>query len=145
MKTLLQRVISAKVVVEGKAIGEIEKGILVFLAIEKGDTEERIKRMAQRVLNYRLFSDDDDKMNLNVTQVQGGVLAVSQFTLAANTGKGNRPSFIAAADPALGKPLYQLFVSQLSAQHSPVATGSFGADMQVHLVNDGPVTFWLEI
>ena len=145
MKVLLQRVISAKVVVDDKTIGEIEKGILVFLAIEKGDTEERIKRMAQRVLNYRLFSDVDHKMNLNVTQTKGGVLAVSQFTLAANTGKGNRPSFTAAADPALGESLYQLFVSQLSGQHSPVATGSFGADMQVHLVNDGPVTFWLEI
>ena len=145
MRVLLQRVLSAKVVVDDLTVGEIDKGILVFLAVEKPDTEEKTKRMAHRVLKYRLFADTDKKMNLNVQQVEGGVLVVSQFTLAADTRKGNRPSFMAAAEPELGIALYDQFVNELSRQHNMVATGSFGADMKVHLVNDGPVTFWPEL
>jgi len=143
MRVLLQRVASAKVVVDEEVVGEIEKGLLVFIAVEKGDTEEITKRLAQRILNYRVFSDPDGKMNLNVKQVEGGVLVVSQFTLAADTRNGNRPSFTPAAEPGLGNRLYELFVNDVREHHDPVATGSFGADMQVHLVNDGPVTFWL--
>lgn len=144
MRLLLQRVQSAKVVVDGQVIGAIGSGILVFLAVEKRDTTEKMKRMAQRLLSYRLFSDSQGKMNLNVQQVQGGVLIVPQFTLAADTRKGNRPSFTPAAEPLLGETLYRQFIDEVTRQYCHVATGSFGADMKVHLINDGPVTFWLE-
>jgi len=143
VKALLQRVTQATVSVEGLCIGSIDHGLLVFLGVEKTDDDAVAQRLAERVLSYRMFADAADKMNLNVQQVLGGILVVSQFTLAAQTSKGNRPGFSTAATPAEGKRLYELFVDHLSQRHKPVETGRFGADMQVSLINDGPVTFLL--
>jgi D-tyrosyl-tRNA(Tyr) deacylase len=145
MRALLQRVLTARVVVDEQTVGEIDHGVLVFLAIEKNDTEQKIRRMAQRILNYRLFADEQHQMNLNVQQVKGGVLLVSQFTLAADTAKGNRPSFAPAADPVRAEKYYESFVSTMLLQYDKVSTGVFGADMKVHLVNDGPITFCLVV
>ena len=145
MIALLQRVRQASVEVDQKIIANIEEGLLVFLGVEKNDTEQQAQRLAERVLTYRVFADDDDKMNLNVTDINGGLLIVPQFTLAADTRKGTRPSFSSAADPQTGEKLYEYFVSLLNAEHNHVATGQFGADMQVSLVNNGPVTFWLQV
>ena len=145
MKVLMQRVSSAKVTVAGQPVGAIGQGLLLLIGIERHDTHELLQRMAHKVLNYRIFADDQGKMNLNVKAIGGGILAVSQFTLAAQTDKGLRPGFSGAAEPVLAQRLYQEFVEILAAQHSPVATGVFAADMQVSLVNDGPVTFMLEL
>lgn len=145
MIALIQRVSEASVCVEGKTVGEIQKGLLVLLAVEPDDTPTKAARLAQRVAGYRIFEDDQGKMNLNVKQAQGDVLVVSQFTLAADTTKGMRPSFTKAAPPALAKELYQYFNLQLRAQGFAVPTGIFGADMKVKLLNDGPVTFSLTI
>lgn len=144
MIALLQRVNSARVTVEDRCIGEIERGLLVFIGVQKGDTEQRASRLLERVLGYRVFPDRDDRMNLSVTDVSGGLLLVSQFTLAADTSKGMRPGFSTAAPPEEGEKLYDYFVQQAASKHSIVESGSFGADMQVALVNDGPVTIWLE-
>ena len=144
MIALIQRVTQAKVEVNGQIVGQIGQGLLVLLGVEKQDDCAKADRLAEKVLNYRVFSDADDKMNLNVQQINGEVLVVSQFTLAADTQKGLRPSFSRGAPPALADELYQYF-SQKCAEKVPVATGKFGADMQVSLVNDGPVTFWLNI
>lgn len=143
MKVLMQRVSHASVNVNHETIGAIEKGLLLFIGIEKHDTREHLERMANKVLAYRVFSDDEGKMNLNVQQVGGGVLAISQFTLAADTQKGLRPSFSSAASPSDAQTLYDDFVKLLESKHSPVATGEFAADMKVSLLNDGPVTFML--
>lgn len=140
MITLLQRVSEASVSVDNKVVGEIEHGLLVLLAIEPEDTQAKAKRLAERVAGYRIFSDDNGKMNLNVKQVGGEILVVSQFTLAANTEKGLRPSFTSAAPPKLSEELYQYFCAQLRQLGFKVPTGIFGADMQVRLLNDGPVT-----
>jgi len=145
MKALIQRVAHANVVVEQEVVGEIEKGLLVLLAIESEDTEQKAKRLAERVAGYRVFEDDQGKMNLNVKQIDGDLLVVSQFTLAADTSKGMRPSFTSAASPEMSKQLYQFFCGQLREQGFKVPTGIFGADMKVSLLNDGPVTFQLTI
>ncbi len=143
MKVLIQRVSSARVEIAGTVVGSIERGLLLLVGLEKHDDENGLRRMAEKVLAYRLFPDDQGKMNLNVQQVGGGVLAVSQFTLAADTSKGLRPGFSVAAPPEQAKQHYESFIRQLRSLHAPVATGIFAADMQVHLVNDGPVTFLL--
>jgi D-tyrosyl-tRNA(Tyr) deacylase len=143
MIALIQRVSQASVCVEQKIIGEIKQGILVLLAVEPNDTEAKAKRLAERVAGYRIFEDEGGKMNLNVSQINGEILVVSQFTLAADTNTGMRPSFTTAAKPEISIPLYQHFCQQLRERGFQVPTGEFGADMQVALVNDGPVTFTL--
>lgn len=144
MRGLIQRVSSASVVVEGRDVGAIDKGILLLLGVQKGDSKAEADKLLHKLLNYRIFSDSEGKMNLNVGQIDGGVLVVSQFTLAADTKKGLRPGFSNAGDPAVAEELYNYFVEQLRAEHDRVATGIFAADMKVSLVNDGPVTFLLE-
>lgn len=144
MIALIQRVNTAKVAVNQQVVGEIDKGLLVFLGVEKGDNETKAERLAQRVLGYRIFSDDQGKMNLNVEQIGGKVLIVSQFTLAADTDKGMRPSFSRGAEPMEAERLYHYF-SQKCAEKVSIANGIFAADMQVSLENDGPVTFWLQV
>jgi len=145
MKLLIQRVRSARVEVEGEVVGAIDQGLLALVGIEPQDNAASLAKGLQRLLNYRVFSDADGKMNLSLSQVNGGLLLVSQFTLAADTRSGLRPSFSTAAPPAQGLALFEQLVALARAQHPQVATGRFGADMQVHLVNDGPVTFLLEI
>lgn len=144
MKALLQRVKTAHVAIAGETVGSIEHGLLVLLGVEKGDSEVNAARMRDKLLAYRVFPDDQQRMNRNVVEAGGGVLLVSQFTLAADTGKGLRPNFSSAAPPADAEFLYDWLSAELLQRHSPVACGRFGADMQVHLVNDGPVTFLLE-
>lgn len=144
MLGLLQRVTQASVIVAGQPVGAIEQGVLLLLGIEKTDTQAAADKLLDKVLAYRIFSDQDGKMNCNVQQIDGGVLVVSQFTLAADTQKGLRPSFSSAAAPALAQELYDYFVAQLTTRHPKMATGIFGADMQVSLINDGPVTFMLQ-
>ncbi|WP_417681793.1 D-aminoacyl-tRNA deacylase [Pseudidiomarina aquimaris] len=144
MKALLQRVTQAKVEVGGETVGAIDGGLLIFLGITPRDNEATASKLAQRVAGYRLFSDTDDKMNLSLSDIQGGALVVSQFTLAADTNSGRRPSFSTAAPPQQAEPLYQAFVKALQRLDIEVATGEFGADMQVSLTNDGPVTFLLD-
>ncbi|MFB1015765.1 MAG: D-tyrosyl-tRNA(Tyr) deacylase [Alteromonadaceae bacterium] len=143
MIALLQRVTEASVTVNNKVIGQIDKGILVFLAIEPDDNRVKAKRMAERVAGYRIFEDEQGKMNLNVKQSGGEILVVSQFTLAAETNKGLRPSFTSAAKPEFSKNLYQFYCQELRMLGFEVPTGEFGADMKVRLLNDGPVTFTL--
>ena len=146
MKGLIQRVTHAKVVVESITIGEINHGIVLLLGVEKDDTPEKANKLLEKVLKYRIFSDDDGKMNRSLTDTGGGLLIVSQFTLVADTRKGLRPSFSSAATPALGEELYETFVAQAKVMHAGIiATGQFGADMKVSLLNDGPVTFLLEV
>ena len=144
MRVLLQRVTQASVTVEGAVVGEIGRGLLVFVAVQRGDDELCTDRMATRLLAYRVFSDTAGRMNQDVRAVAGGVLLVSQFTLAADTHQGLRPGFSRAAQPELAKALYERMLGLLREQHAPVACGVFGANMQVSLVNDGPVTFLLE-
>lgn len=144
MKGLLQRVSSARVDVEGETVGAIGQGLLVLVGVEPQDTKASADKLLHKLLNYRVFSDSDGKMNLSLRDVAGGLLLVSQFTLAADTRSGMRPSFSKAAPPALGAELFEYLLAQASAAHAEVAAGRFGADMQVHLVNDGPVTFLLE-
>ena len=144
MKLLIQRAKQASVTVAGEVIGAIDHGQMVLVGIEKADTEADLQRLADKLLKYRMFSDDEGKMNLNVKQVDGGVLLVSQFTLAAETKKGLRPGFSTAAVPAEAERLFNVFVDMVRKQHDKVATGEFGADMQVALINDGPVTFMLD-
>jgi D-tyrosyl-tRNA(Tyr) deacylase len=145
MIALLQRVSSAGVVVDGETVGAIERGLLVLVGVESGDTEAVADRLLERLLNYRVFSDADGKMNLSVRDVGGGVLLVPQFTLAADTRKGLRPGFSSAAPPEQGRMLFDHLLKLAQAAHTPVAQGRFGADMQVTLTNDGPVTFWLQV
>lgn len=145
MKVLMQRVSSARVDINGECVGAIDQGLLLLVGIEKHDNEHVLEKMAHKVLNYRIFADGENKMNLSVKDIQGGVLVVSQFTLAAETHKGLRPGFSVAALPHVAKSLYDEFVLLLRNEHSSVNTGQFGADMQVSLVNDGPVTFMLEL
>ena len=145
MKALLQRVLEARVTVGGDCVGEIGPGLLVFLGLDRGDNEACAERMIEKLLAYRVFSDDQGRMNRNVQEVGGGVLLVSQFTLSADTGKGLRPGFSSALPPAEAELLYQRVLAMLKQRHSPVAAGVFAADMQVSLVNDGPVTFLLQL
>lgn len=144
MLALIQRVSSAKVDIGGKTAGEIGQGLLVLLGVEKDDSPENADKLLKKVLAYRLFADAEDKMNLSLADIGGGLLVVSQFTLAADTGRGLRPSFSSAKPPAEAKSLYEYFVSQARVVHGQVATGEFAADMQVSLTNDGPVTFMLK-
>lgn len=144
MIALIQRVKQASVSVDDNIVGQIENGLLVFLGVEQGDNEQKVNRLCERVLGYRIFSDHEDKMNLNVKQIDGSVLIVSQFTLAADTQKGMRPSFTKGAKPDEAKQLYECFVKQCQ-QYIHTQTGVFASDMQVSLVNDGPVTFWLQV
>ncbi|QIZ78319.1 D-aminoacyl-tRNA deacylase [Ferrimonas lipolytica] len=145
MIALIQRVRRAKVEVEDKIVGQIDGGLLVLLGVEKGDDDAKLKKLADKVMKYRIFADADDKMNLNVRQAGGSLLVVSQFTLAADTDKGLRPSFSSAAHPAEAELMYEKFVGYCRDSDMLVATGEFGADMQVSLVNDGPVTFNLQV
>ena len=145
MLGLVQRVKQASVTVNANITGEIQQGILLLLGIQKNDSEETANKLIDKILAYRIFSDEHNKMNCNVQQIDGGVLVVSQFTLAADTKKGLRPSFSSAAPPAQAEALYDYFVAQMRNKHPKVATGIFAADMQVSLINDGPVTFMLEM
>lgn len=145
MIALLQRVIEASVSVEGQCIGRIACGLMVFLCAERGDTEKEADALLNKLLGYRVFADAEGKMNLSLAQAQGGLLLVPQFTLAADTRSGTRPSFTPAAPPAEASRLFDYALSRARAAHAPVESGRFGADMQVALVNDGPVTFWLQV
>ena len=144
MKGLIQRVRGARVEVDGEIVGAIDHGLLALVGVEPQDDEDSVNRLLHKLLNYRVFGDDEGKMNLSLSDVGGGLLLVSQFTLAADTRKGLRPSFSSAAPPARGAAVFDLLVEQARERHPLVATGRFGANMQVHLVNDGPVTFLLE-
>jgi len=145
VRALLQRVSRASVAVDGETVGEIDQGLLVLLGLDQGDDDALAERMLDKILAYRVFSDDQGRMNLSVSDVGGGVLLVSQFTLSADTRKGLRPSFSSAMAPADAQALYDRMLSSLANRYAPVAAGRFGADMQVSLVNDGPVTFLLEM
>ncbi|CAM3816917.1 D-aminoacyl-tRNA deacylase [Xenorhabdus thuongxuanensis] len=145
MIALIQRVTQAKVVVEGETIGEIEQGLLVLLGVEKDDTPQKAQRLCDKVIGYRVFSDEQGKMNLNVQQAGGSLLVVSQFTLAADTQKGLRPGFSGGAEPQKAEELYRYFVEQCCVTGVKTETGKFAADMKVSLTNDGPVTFWLQV
>jgi D-tyrosyl-tRNA(Tyr) deacylase len=142
---LLQRVSQASVVVDGVTVGAIGPGLLVLVGAEKGDTEREADALLARLLTYRVFSDAAGKMNRSVIDIAGGLLLVPQFTLAADTRSGTRPSFTPAAKPEDGLRLFKHFVGRAAERHGPVATGQFGADMKVSLTNDGPVTFWLRV
>ncbi|MFA6053387.1 MAG: D-aminoacyl-tRNA deacylase [Methylobacter sp.] len=145
MITIIQRVTTAKVTVNHEVIGEIGTGIMALVAVEKEDTQKSAERLLERILNYRIFADSDERMNLSLRDINGGLLLVPQFTLAADTQKGNRPSFVSAAPPEQGKELFD-YLQQLAKQTYPhVEFGRFGADMQVALVNNGPVTFTLKV
>ena len=144
MLGLIQRVSSASVVIDHETIGEIDQGLLLLLGIQKHDVMGSAEKLLPKVLSYRMFSDPRGKMNLSLSDINGGLLIVSQFTLAADTKKGLRPSFSSAAPPEQAEDLYNHFVNQATQQHLKVQNGRFGADMQVCLVNDGPVTFMLE-
>jgi D-tyrosyl-tRNA(Tyr) deacylase len=145
MKAVLQRVASARVDIAGRTVGAIEAGLLVLLCAERGDTDALAERMLAKLLKLRIFADEAGKMNRSVQDIGGGLLVVSQFTLAADVSGGNRPSFTQAAPPDEGRRLYDYFVAQARGAHPVVATGEFGADMQVHLLNDGPVTIPLQM
>lgn len=145
MLGLIQRVRKAQVEVNGECVGKIDQGLLLFLGLEKTDSQVTANKLIDKVLAYRVFADEQNKMNCNVQQIQGGLLVVSQFTLAADTQKGLRPGFSCAMPPAEAEQLYNYFVAQLRSKHEKIATGVFGADMQVSLVNDGPVTFILNM
>ena len=145
MIALLQRVSEAAVDVNGDRVGAIGRGVLALIGVERGDGERQADRLLERMLAYRIFPDADGRMNLDLRQAGGGLLLVPQFTLAANTHKGNRPSFTSAAEPAEGQRLFEYVVAQARERLPAVATGRFGAHMSVALVNDGPVTFWLQV
>ena len=143
MISIIQRVTQAKVTVNGIDIGVIGQGIMALVAVEKTDNQTQANRLLERILNYRIFADADDKMNLSLRDIQGGLLIVPQFTLAADTQKGNRPSFASAAPPEMGRELFSYFQQQASLLYPGTQYGEFGADMQVALINNGPVTFTL--
>ncbi|MFC5476511.1 D-aminoacyl-tRNA deacylase [Paraherbaspirillum soli] len=145
MIALLQRVSHASVVVEGATVGAIDAGLMVLLCAERGDREREADALLAKLLGYRVFADDAGKMNRSLVDVGGGLLLVPQFTLAADTCSGTRPSFTPAAAPEDGRRLFDYFAGQATAKYPQVATGRFGADMKVSLTNDGPVTFWLQV
>lgn len=142
---LLQRVSEARVSVAGEVIGTIGRGLLVLVGVERGDGEAQAERLLERILTYRVFPDTEGKMNLSLRDVGGGLLLVPQFTLAADTHKGTRPSFTSAAEPQRGLHLFDYLLQRAWESHQDVQSGRFGADMQVSLTNDGPVTFWLQV
>jgi D-tyrosyl-tRNA(Tyr) deacylase len=141
---LIQRVTQAEVRIGGRIAGTIDRGILALIGVKRGDDEDAVDRLLERILGYRIFPDAEGRMNLSLRDIAGGLLLVSQFTLAADTKKGTRAGFSTAAAPDEARRLFELLVARARALHAPVATGEFGADMQVSLTNDGPVTFWLE-
>ena len=141
---LLQRVSHASVSVDNKLVGEIERGLLVLVGVEKGDDERNADRLLERLLSYRVFPDDNDKINLSVTDIKGAILLVPQFTLAADTNKGTRASFTSAAPPQEGQRLFNYLLHKAQQSSITIQSGQFGADMKVSLLNDGPVTFWLQ-
>lgn len=145
MIALLQRVSQASVIVDSVTIGAIDAGLMVLLCAERGDREKEVNTLLAKLLSYRVFADEDGKMNHSLSETGGGLLVVPQFTLAADTQSGSRPSFTPAAAPEDGRRLFDYFVRQAASLHSQVAAGMFGAEMQVSLTNDGPVTFWLQI
>ena len=145
MIALLQRVTQASVSVEGQEIGRIQKGLMALVCAERDDTEKEAQALLTKLLSYRVFADEAGKMNLNLEQADGALLLVPQFTLAADTRSGTRPSFTPAAPPDVAKKLFDYFVASARDAHAIVETGRFGADMQVSLTNDGPVTFWLQV
>ena len=145
MRALLQRVSGASVTVAGESVADIGQGLLVLLGLDKGDNPAAADRMLEKLLAYRVFSDEQGRMNRSVVDIAGGVLLVSQFTLSADTHKGLRPGFSTAMPPQQAEPLYDYMVAQLRDRHATVGSGVFGADMQVSLVNDGPVTFLLQV
>jgi D-tyrosyl-tRNA(Tyr) deacylase len=144
MRVLVQRVSEAAVIIEGNVHGAIEQGLLLLIGIENEDTLDDAEWLAKKVAQMRIFSDDEGKMNLSVKDINGRILVISQFTLHASTKKGNRPSYIKAARPEIAIPLYEGFIQALTTHQLSVATGKFGADMQVHLINDGPVSIWID-
>lgn len=144
MRALVQRVAEASVTVGGRVTGEIGPGLLVLVCAMQGDGEAEARALAARIAKLRIFKDAAGKMNLSLRDTGGAALIVSQFTLAADTRRGNRPGFSAAADPATGEALYETFIAAIAAEAIPVARGAFGADMKVRLLNDGPVTIWIE-
>lgn len=141
---LIQRVSEASVTVNNEVIGNIDKGILLLLGVEKNDTVDNVEMLLEKIINFRIFEDENCKMNLSLLAIKGELLIVPQFTLPANTQKGTRPSFASAAPPELGKTLYEEFIKLAQTKVSNIATGQFGANMQVSLINSGPVTFWLQ-
>jgi len=143
MISIIQRVTTAKVTVNNQDIGNIDTGIMALVAVEKDDTQKDAERLLERILNYRIFADDNDRMNLSLRDIKGGLLLVPQFTLAADTRKGNRPSFISAAPPEKGRQLFGYLQQLATSTYPDVQFGQFGADMQVSLINNGPVTFTL--
>lgn len=145
MIALIQRVSQASVTVAGETVGEIQQGLLVLLGVEQGDDEQKANKLCDKVIKYRLFADEQGKTNLNVQQVNGSLLVVSQFTLVADTDKGLRPGFSRGASPEQAKHLYQYFSEACKERGVPTESGQFAADMQVSLVNDGPMTFWLQV
>ena len=145
MIALIQRVASASVAVDNETTGTIGRGILALVGVERGDTEAEAARLLERVLGYRIFADAAGKMNLSLKDVNGGLLAVPQFTLVADTSSGTRPGFSSGASPEAGKELFSFFLEKAKSQHPKTEAGRFGADMKVSLVNDGPVTFWLRV
>ena len=145
MITIIHRVTHASVTVDQNIIGQIEQGIMALVAVERDDTKKQAERLVERILNYRIFSDDNDRMNLSLKDIQGGLLLVPQFTLAADTNSGNRPSFTPAASPEKGEQLFNYLRQLASEKHPHIAFGKFGADMKVALLNDGPVTFTLTV
>ena len=144
MRALLQRVTQASVTVDGAVIGRVGPGLLVLVCAMQGDAEAQADQLAAKIAKLRIFQDEAGKMNLSVRDIGGGALVVSQFTLAADTSRGNRPGFSSAAPPDDGKRLYEYFAARLAEEGVPVETGQFGADMKVELLNDGPVTIWME-
>lgn len=142
---LLQRVSAAQVAVDGVVVAAIDRGLLVLVAVERGDDRKRAERLAERILGYRVFPDGEGRMNLSLRETGGGLLLVPQFTLAADTTRGARPGFSSAADPALGRELFDCLVACARSRHPRVESGRFGAHMMVTLTNDGPVTFWLRV
>lgn len=144
MKLVVQRVKNANVSIENNIVGKINQGFVVLLGVSNEDTKENADYLVKKILNLRVFSDNDDKMNLSIKDIEGELLIVSQFTLYANCKKGNRPSFIEAAKPEHAKPLYEYFINECRKENLNVQTGEFGADMQIELINDGPVTILLE-
>ncbi|MBT3143514.1 D-tyrosyl-tRNA(Tyr) deacylase [Phaeobacter gallaeciensis] len=145
MRALIQRVTQASVTVEGNIIGQIGPGLLILICAMQGDGEKQADQLAAKIAKLRIFTDDAGKMNRSVKDIGGAVLVVSQFTLAADTSRGNRPGFSTATAPADGERLYEYFANQMTAQDLPVQTGQFGADMAVDLTNDGPVTIWMDM
>lgn len=144
MRVLIQRTTKASVTIENKVHGQIGKGFVLLVGICAGDTDEDIRWLVQKIVSMRIFSDADGKMNLSIREISGALLVISQFTLHASTKKGNRPGFSMAARPEKAIPLYEDLIAQLKAEELQVETGIFGADMQVELINDGPVTIWLD-